>query len=358
MTEVMRKRVLVTGSRPDIQVPFQEIGLHDSPDGKANPPLRRYDTAGPGAERESGLPELRQAWIEERSDTERYPGRTGSVRDDGRAVAREGRRYPPHPREGRPPRRARTGRAVTQLHYARQGMITPEMEFVAIREGLDPEFVRDEIASGRAILPANINHPESEPMAIGTRLPGQGQRQHRQLGGGVLDQRGGREARRGPPAGAPTRSWTFPPAATSTPPESGSSATRRCRSAPCPSTRPSRRSTAVAEDLTWEVYRDTVIEQAEQGVDYFTVHAGVLLRYVPLTAKRVTGIVEPGRLDPGGLVPGPPQGELPLHPLRGAVRDHGRLRRGLLPGRRPAARVDRRRQRRGPVRASCAPSGS
>ncbi len=293
MTEVMRKRVLVTGSRPDIQVPFQEIGLHDSPDGKANPPLRRYDTAGPGAERESGLPELRQAWIEERGDTERYPGRTGSVRDDGRAVAREGRRYPPHPREGRPPRRARTGRAVTQLHYARQGMITPEMEFAAIREGMDPEVVRDEIASGRAILPANINHPESEPMLIGTRFA---VKINANIGNSsvassvseevdklewatrwgadtVMDLSTGRDIHT-------TRGWII-------------------RNSPVPiGTVPIYQALekvdGVAENLSWEVYRDTVIEQAEQGVDYMTVHAGVLLRYVPLTAKRVTGIVSRG----------------------------------------------------------------
>ncbi len=293
MTDVIRKRVLITGSRPDIQVPFQEIGLHDSPDGTANPPLRRYDTAGPGADRESGLPELRQVWIEERGDTERYPGRTGSVRDDGRAVARDGRHHPAHPREGWPPRRARPGRAVTQLRYARQGVITPEMEFAAIREGMDPEVVRDEIASGRAILPANINHPESEPMLIGTRFA---VKINANIGNSsvassvseevdklewatrwgadtVMDLSTGRDIHT-------TRGWII-------------------RNSPVPiGTVPIYQALekvdGVAENLSWEVYRDTVIEQAEQGVDYMTVHAGVLLRYVPLTAKRVTGIVSRG----------------------------------------------------------------
>jgi len=293
MTEVIRKRVLVTGSRPDVQVPFQEIRLHDSPDGKANLPLRRYDTAGPGANRESGLPELREAWIEERGDTERYAGRTGSVRDDGRAVTRDGRRYPAHPRDGRPPRRACSGQAVTQLRYARQGLITPEMEFAAIREGMDPEVVRHEIAAGRAILPANINHPESEPMLIGTRFA---VKINANIGNSsvtssvseevdklewatkwgadtVMDLSTGRDIHT-------TRGWII-------------------RNSPVPiGTVPIYQALekvdGVAENLTWEVYRDTVIEQAEQGVDYMTVHAGVLLRYVPLTAKRVTGIVSRG----------------------------------------------------------------
>jgi phosphomethylpyrimidine synthase len=293
MTEVIRKRVLVTGSRPDIQVPFQEIALHDSPDGRANPPLRRYDTAGPGADQETGLPGLREAWIEERGDTERYPGRIGSIRDDGRGVARDGRRYPAHPREGRPPRRARAGRAVTQLKYARQGMITPEMEFAAIREGMDPDVVRDEIACGRAILPANINHPESEPMLIGSRFA---VKINANIGNSsvassvseevdklqwatrwgadtVMDLSTGRDIHT-------TRGWII-----------------RNSAVPIgtvPIYQALEKVDGVAENLSWKVYRDTVIEQAEQGVDYMTVHAGVLLRYIPLTAKRVTGIVSRG----------------------------------------------------------------
>jgi phosphomethylpyrimidine synthase len=293
MTEAIRRRVLVTGSRPDIQVPFQEIALHDSPDGQANPPLRRYDTAGPGGDRERGLAELRDPWIEERADTERYPGRAGSVRDDGRAATRNGTRYPSHPREDRSPRRARAGRTVTQLHYARQGTITPEMEFAAIREGMDPELVRAEIGSGRAILPANVNHPESEPMLIGTRFA---VKINANIGNSsvassvseevdklewatrwgadtVMDLSTGRDIHT-------TRGWIL-------------------RNSPVPiGTVPIYQALekvdGVAEDLSWEVYRDTVIEQAEQGVDYMTVHAGVLLRYVPLTARRVTGIVSRG----------------------------------------------------------------
>jgi phosphomethylpyrimidine synthase len=293
MTEVIRKRVLVTGSRPDIRVPFQEIGLHDSPDGQTNAPLRRYDTAGPGADRECGLPELRDAWIEERGDTERYPGRAGSVRDDGRAVARDGIRYPAHPREGRPPRRASTGGAVTQMYYAREGRVTPEMEFAAIREGMEPQVVRDEIAAGRAILPANVNHPESEPMLIGARFA---VKINANIGNSsvsssvseevdklewatrwgadtVMDLSTGRDIHT-------TRGWII-------------------RNSPVPiGTVPIYQALekvdGVAENLSWEVYRDTVIEQAEQGVDYMTVHAGVLLRYVPLTARRVTGIVSRG----------------------------------------------------------------
>jgi phosphomethylpyrimidine synthase len=293
MAEGSRQRVLVTGSRPDIKVPFQEISLHDSPGGKANLPVRLYDTGGPGSDRDEGLPPLREVWIEERGDTERYSGRTGTVRDDGRAVVRNGQRYPAHPREGLPPRRARAGRTVTQLHYAASGMITPEMEFAAIREGMEPEIVRDEIANGRAILPANVNHPESEPMLIGAKFA---VKINANIGNSavassvseevaklewatrwgadtVMDLSTGRDIHT-------TRGWIL-------------------RNSPVPiGTVPIYQALekvdGVAEDLCWEVYRDTVIEQAEQGVDYMTVHAGVLLRYVPLTAKRVTGIVSRG----------------------------------------------------------------
>jgi phosphomethylpyrimidine synthase len=293
MTEVIRKRVLVTGSRPDIQVPFQEISLHDSPDGRANPPLRRYDTAGPGADRESGLPQLREAWIEERADTERYQGRIGSVRDDGRAVARDGRRYPTHPAEGRPPRRARSDRAVTQLHYARQGLITPEMEFAAIREGMDPEVVRHEIASGRAILPANINHSESEPMLIGTRFA---VKINANIGNSSVTSSVGEEVDKLEWA---TRWGADTVMDLSTGRDIHTTRGWIIRNSPVPiGTVPIYQALekvdGVAENLSWEVYRDTVIEQAEQGVDYMTVHAGVLLRYVPLTANRVTGIVSRG----------------------------------------------------------------
>ncbi len=293
MTEAIRQRVYVTGSRPDIKVPFREIHLQDSPGGTPNAPVRLYDTGGPGSDREVGLPELRRPWIEDRGDTARYPGRAGTVRDDGRAAARNGSRYPAHPLEGLPPRRGNSGQTVTQLHYARAGTITPEMEFAAIREGMAPELVREEIASGRAILPANVNHPESEPMLIGAKFS---VKINANIGNSsvassvseevsklewatrwgadtVMDLSTGRDIHT-------TRGWIL-------------------RNSPVPiGTVPIYQALekvdGVAEDLCWEVYRDTVIEQAEQGVDYMTVHAGVLLRYVPLTARRVTGIVSRG----------------------------------------------------------------
>jgi phosphomethylpyrimidine synthase len=293
MAESSRLRIHVEGSRPDIRVPFQEIRLHDSPDGSSNPPVRLYDTAGPGAEREAGLPPLRSRWVDERADTERYPGRPATRRDDGRAASRNGQGYPVHPLEGRPPRRGQDGRTVTQMHYARAGVITPEMEFAALREGMAPEVVRDEIASGRAILPVNINHPESEPMLIGAKFA---VKINANIGNSsvtssvdeevdklqwatrwgadtVMDLSTGRDIHT-------TRGWII-------------------RNSPVPiGTVPIYQALekvdGQAERLSWEVYRDTIVEQAEQGVDYMTVHAGVLLRYVPLTAKRVTGIVSRG----------------------------------------------------------------
>lgn len=184
-------RVLVTGSRPDIRAPFREIRLQDSPDGSSNPPFRRYDTAGPGAAREAVLPMLRDPWIEERGDTELHRGRQVKDRDDGRAALRGAGRYPHHPRESDRARRAKPGRIVTQRHYARQGIVTPEMEFAAIREGVAPEVVMEELATGRAILPANINHVDRVPFS------GEDQREHRQLFGCILGSRGGGQARVG-----------------------------------------------------------------------------------------------------------------------------------------------------------------
>jgi phosphomethylpyrimidine synthase len=293
MAEATRQRILVKGSRPDILVPFRQIDLSDSPDGTPNAPLLRYDTGGPGSDRETGLPSLREAWIEERDDTERYDGRTVDLRDDGRAAVRQGERYPAHPGESKRPRRAKGGRIVTQLHYARAGLVTPEMEFAAIREGMDPEVVREELAAGRAILPSNVNHPESEPMLIGSRFA---VKINANIGNSavassvdeevaklewatrwgadtVMDLSTGRDIHT-------TRGWIL-------------------RNSPVPiGTVPIYQALekvdGVAENLSWEVYRDTIIEQAEQGVDYMTVHAGVLLRYVPLTIQRVTGIVSRG----------------------------------------------------------------
>jgi phosphomethylpyrimidine synthase len=293
MVEARRTRVYELGSRPDIQVPFQEVHLTDSPDGSVNPPFRLYDTAGPGGDVNEGLAPLRENWIDERGDTETYEGRPRSVRDDGRAAARNGKRYPEHPGEGKNPRRARPGQRVTQMHYARRGVITPEMEFAAIREGMEPEIVRRELAAGRAILPSNINHPEAEPMLIGSRFA---VKINANIGNSavtssveeevdklrwatrwgadtVMDLSTGRDIHT-------TRGWIV-------------------RNSPVPiGTVPIYQALekvdGVADRLSWEVFRDTVVEQAEQGVDYMTIHAGILLRYVPLTARRVTGIVSRG----------------------------------------------------------------
>ncbi|HSS10433.1 MAG TPA: phosphomethylpyrimidine synthase ThiC, partial [Acidimicrobiales bacterium] len=165
-------KVYVRGARHDVRVPFHDVPLHDSPGGVPNPPFRRYDTSGPGSDPTEGLAPLRHPWIEARQDTEAYQGRQSSLRDDGRAAVRVGAQTAQAQAtrwngQARQPRRAKPGQTVTQMHYARRGEITPEMEFVAIREGLEPDFVRAEVARGRAIIPSNVNHPESEPMAIG-----------------------------------------------------------------------------------------------------------------------------------------------------------------------------------------------
>src|SRR5919106_251659 len=164
----IRRKTYVAGTRTDLRVPVCEVVL-DPP----NEPVRLYDTSGPGSDPHEGLEPLRAPWIHERGDVEHYPGRTATLRDDGRASERAGRSgAESFPGEGarRPRLRAAAGRTVTQMHYACRGEITPEMEFVAVREGMDPAFVRDEVARGRAIIPANVNHPESEPMIIGSRF--------------------------------------------------------------------------------------------------------------------------------------------------------------------------------------------
>ncbi|MGH7686622.1 MAG: phosphomethylpyrimidine synthase ThiC [Candidatus Dormibacteria bacterium] len=271
-------KVYVEGSRPDIRVPFVEVPQSptESAGGQiVNPPLQRYDTSGPHGDPaariavEDGLPPLRHRWIVERDDVE-------LVRDSGRAVLR-----------------ARDSAAVTQLHYARRGTVTAEMEFIAIREGVTPELVRDEVAQGRAIIPVNVNHPESEPMIIGSKFL---VKVNANIGNSavvssiedevdkmrwatrwgadtIMDLSTGRDIHR-------TREWII-------------------RNSPVPvGTVPIYQAlekvNGRAEDLSWDVYRETIIEQAEQGVDYFTVHAGVLLRFVPLTASRITGIVSRG----------------------------------------------------------------
>ncbi|HET9076151.1 MAG TPA: phosphomethylpyrimidine synthase ThiC [Acidimicrobiales bacterium] len=293
MTDLRHTKVEVVGSRPDIRVPFREIRLADSPDGSPNPPVRLYDTSGPGGDIRAGLPRMREAWIEQRADTEVYDGRVASLRDDGRAAARRGARHPEHPAEGRPPRRARAGHRVTQMRYARDGVITPEMEFAAIREGMDPETVRREVATGRAILPSNVNHPESEPMLIGARFA---VKINANIGNSAVTSSIDEEVEKLQWA---TRWGADTVMDLSTGPDIHTTRGWILRNSAVPvGTVPIYQALekvdGVAENLSWEVYRDTVIEQAEQGVDYMTVHAGVLLRYVPLTARRVTGIVSRG----------------------------------------------------------------
>ncbi len=279
-----------------IRVPFTEVRLSGAQGtGEAEPEdvVLLYDTSGPGTDPRVGAPPLRAPWIAGRGDVEEYEGRASSLRDDGRAAVRRSRSAEPFPGTTRRPLRA-SGRApVTQLHYARRGEITPEMAFVALRERMDAETVRAEVAAGRAIIPANVNHPESEPMAIGRHFV---VKVNANIGSSavtssVADEvekltwatRWGADTVMDLSTGADihtTREWIV-------------------RNSPVPvGTVPIYQALEKVdgrpEELSWEVYRDTVIEQAEQGVDYFTVHAGVLLRYVPLTASRVTGIVSRG----------------------------------------------------------------
>ena len=245
------RKVHVEGGR--VRVPLREIALSGG-----EPPLRVYDTSGPhDADVRTGLPPLRRPWIAARGDL------------------------------------AAAARPVTQLHYARKGEVTPEMEFVALREGFDPEFVRAEVARGRAIIPANVNHPELEPMAIGRNFL---VKINANIGNSAVSSSIDEEVEK-------LRWATLWGADTimdlSTGPDIHETREWILRNAPVPvGTVPIYQALEKVggrpEDLTWEVYRDTLIEQAEQGVDYFTVHAGVLLRYVPLTARRMTGIVSRG----------------------------------------------------------------
>ncbi|AMO38337.1 phosphomethylpyrimidine synthase ThiC [Thauera humireducens] len=334
------RKIYVEGSRPDIRVPMREITQSDTPasfGAEPNPPVFVYDCSGPYSDPaakidiRSGLPALRQRWIEERGDTEVLPGLSseyGRIRAADSAL--DELRFPGLHRS---PRRAKPGANVTQMHYARRGIITPEMEYIALRENLNreqyiaslratgpkgqkmadmmlrqhpgqsfgaslppvitPEFVRDEVARGRAIIPNNINHPESEPMIIGrnflvkinanignsavtSSIAEEVDKMTwaiRWGGDTVMDLSTGKNIHE-------TREWII-------------------RNSPVPiGTVPIYQAlekvNGKAEDLSWEIFRDTLIEQAEQGVDYFTIHAGVLLRYVPLTANRMTGIVSRG----------------------------------------------------------------
>mgnify|MGYP001210803263 CR=1 FL=1 len=290
------RKVYKTGSRPDIRVPMREVALSPSSGrygGEPNDPVLLYDTSGPytdPAQRvnlEQGLPPIRAGWIRERGDTEPYEGRPVQPRD---GVPAGGAAMPG---TGRKPLRAKPGRNVTQMHYARKGIVTPEMEFVAIREQVDPEFVRSEVAAGRAIIPANVNHPESEPMIIGRKFH---VKINANIGNSAVASSIGEEVEK--------MAWAIRWGADtvmdlSTGPNIHATREWIIRNAPVPvGTVPIYQAlekvNGKAEELTWELYRDTLIEQAEQGVDYFTIHAGVLLRYIPLTAKRVTGIVSRG----------------------------------------------------------------
>ncbi|WP_131740892.1 phosphomethylpyrimidine synthase ThiC [Actinomadura roseirufa] len=293
MTETVfspARKTYLQGSRPDLRVPMREVPL------TTGDAVVLYDTSGPytdpayEADVRRGLPALRDAWIAERGDTAPYEGRTARPEDDGRRSGdplRGGAAFPE-----RRPRRA-VGGAVTQRAYARRGEITSEMEFVALREGVPPEFVRDELAAGRAVLPANVNHPEIEPMIIGRNFL---VKVNANIGNSavassiedevekmtwatrwgadtIMDLSTGRDIHT-------TREWIL-------------------RNSPVPvGTVPLYQALEKVggdpAELSFDVFRDTVIEQAEQGVDYMTVHAGVLLRYVPLTARRKTGIVSRG----------------------------------------------------------------
>ncbi|AIW29150.1 phosphomethylpyrimidine synthase ThiC [Bacillus velezensis] len=293
------KKVYAEGSSPDIRVPMREISLSATTGAfgeEENAPVRVYDTSGPYTDPDvqidihEGLGALRTKWITGRGDVEEYNGRT--VRPEDNGYKKEGRAAE-YPGLQRKPLRAKPGKNVTQLHYARKGIITPEMEFIAIREHVSPEFVREEVASGRAIIPSNVNHPESEPMIIGRNFH---VKINANIGNSAVTSsieeevekmtwaiRWGADTMMDLSTGKDihtTREWII-------------------RNCPVPvGTVPIYQAlekvNGIAEDLTWDIYRDTLIEQAEQGVDYFTIHAGVLLRYVPLTAKRTTGIVSRG----------------------------------------------------------------
>jgi phosphomethylpyrimidine synthase len=296
MSSPGRHKAHLEGGRPDVRVPILEVHLHDSPGPNGpvpNPPVRLYDTSGPGSDPEVGLPPLRLGWIEDRGDTATYEGRTPSRRDDGRRAARSGDRADAFRGERRPPRRSLSGRPVTQMAYARRGEITPEMSFVALRESLPAELVRDEVAAGRAIIPANVNHPEIEPMIIGRRFL---TKVNANIGNSAVTSSIGEEVDKLVWA---TRWGADTVMDLSTGPDIHTTREWIVRNSPVPiGTVPIYQALEKCDgdpaSLTWELFRDTIVEQAEQGVDYMTVHAGVLLRYVPMTARRLTGIVSRG----------------------------------------------------------------
>ncbi|WP_409483625.1 phosphomethylpyrimidine synthase ThiC [Arsenicicoccus dermatophilus] len=290
-----RRRVLVDG--PDgVGVPFTEIGLDDSPSAAGpvpNEPVRVYCTQGPGSDPAEGLAPVRHAWIAARGDVETYPGRTRDLADDGRAAVRRGAASQEWRGARREPLRAKAGHRVTQMAYARRGVITPEMRYVALRENCDVELVRSEVAAGRAIIPANVNHPESEPMIIGRAFL---VKVNANIGNSAITSSIAEEVDKLTWA---TRWGADTVMDLSTGDDIHTTREWIVRNSPVPiGTVPMYQALekvgGVAEALTWEIFRDTVIEQCEQGVDYMTIHAGVLKEYVPLTARRVTGIVSRG----------------------------------------------------------------
>ncbi|QQY23573.1 phosphomethylpyrimidine synthase ThiC [Dermacoccus nishinomiyaensis] len=277
-----------------LRVPYTEVILDNSPGtGAANAPVELYDTSGPGSDPEVGLPPLRAEWIAERDDVETYAGRERTLLDDGRSAVRRGEASHEWRGERRAPLRSKDGAVVTQMHYARKGLITPEMRFVAARENCALELVRDEVAAGRAIIPANVNHPESEPMIIGRRFL---VKVNANIGNSAVTSSIAEEVDK--------LTWATTWGADtvmdlSTGDDIHTTREWILRNSPVPiGTVPIYQAlekvNGEADKLTWEIFRDTVIEQCEQGVDYMTIHAGVLLRYVPMTAERITGIVSRG----------------------------------------------------------------
>lgn len=283
-----RNKVYVPSQPSGIPVPFTEVAL-----AAPNEPFTLYDTSGPGSTPEEGLPALRAEWIAARGDVETYAGRERNLADDGRSALRRGAASAEWRGERRNPLRAKDGQRVTQMAYARAGTITPEMEYVATRERCDVELVRSEVAAGRAIIPSNINHPESEPMIIGRRFL---VKINANIGNSAVTSSIAEEVEK--------LTWATKWGADtvmdlSTGDDIHTTREWIVRNSPVPiGTVPIYQALEKvdgdASKLTWEVFRDTVIEQCEQGVDYMTIHAGVLLRYVPMTAQRITGIVSRG----------------------------------------------------------------
>ena len=287
-THPARSKVYVPSEPSGIPVPFTEVTLAEG-----NLPFRLYDTSGPGSVPEEGLAPLRAEWIAGRGDVEAYDGRERNLADDGRSAVRRGEAS----REWRGERRARLrgkdGERVTQMAYARAGIVTKEMEFVAARERCAVELIRSEVAAGRAIIPANVNHPESEPMVIGRRFL---VKINANIGNSAVTSSIAEEVEKLTWA---TRWGADTVMDLSTGDDIHTTREWIVRNSPVPiGTVPIYQALEKvdgdASKLSWEVFRDTVLEQCEQGVDYMTIHAGVLLRYVPMTAQRITGIVSRG----------------------------------------------------------------